>query len=218
MVRARSEYDQIIIESGILIRRTRSWRCREEVHVIVDHPLPHPEFSRPLDLSDLPAEGLSQALRSTPEECQALCRRFNLEGLRVLVADIRIAHVRDAEGDPAFRLEALICAEITQVCVVTLKPFHIKIEEAFTILFQFSAGREKELQEDDFGDDTTELLETTEIDAGELIAQHLALALDPHPRAPSAEWQGPADGSGAADMALITDGPFAKLGQLKHKM
>ena len=211
MVRARLEDDQIMIESEILMRRAQSQYGREKVHGIVDHSLLHSEFSRPLDLSDIPAKGLSRVVRALPEECQALCGR-------ALVAEIHIAHAHDADGDPALRLKAAICAEVTQVCVVTLKPFQTKVEETFAILFQFAAEQEKDLPEDDFGDDTTELLETSEIDPGELVAQHLALALDPHPRAPGVDWQGLGDGSGTANMSLITDGPFAKLGQLKHKM
>jgi len=184
----------------------------------VDHSLPQSEFSRPLDVSDVPAEGLSRALRATQEECQALCRRFDLAGLQALAADIRIAPARGPEGEPALRFEAAIHAEVTQICVVTLKPFQTEVAEAFTILFQLAAGQEEEPAEEDFGDDMTELLEAAEIDAGELVAQHLALALDPHPRAPGAEWQGPGAAPDTATMAPPADGPFAKLGQLKHKM
>ena len=101
---------------------------------------------------------------------------------------------------------------------MTLKPFQTKVAEAFTILFQLAAGQKEEPVEEDFGDVMTELLETAKIDAGELVAQHLALALDPHPRAPGAEWQGPGDGFDAANIAPPAAGPFAKLGQLKHKM
>jgi len=207
-----------MVESGILMRRAISWCDREKVHCIVDHLLPQLEFSRPLDLSDIPAEGFSRALRATSEECEALCRRFDLEELRALVANIHIEHARGPKGEPALRLKAAICAEVMQVCVVTLKQFRTNLEETFTIQFQFGVEQEKVISEDDFGKDTTEFLETSKIDPGELVAQHLALALDPHPRAPGALWQGLGDGPSATNMAPITDGPFAKLGQLKHKM
>ena len=184
----------------------------------MNDPLPQSELSRRLDVSDLPAEGLSRALRATTKECRALCRRFDLERLQALAAEIHIANARGAEGELVLRVKAEIYAEVTQVCVVTLRPFQTKVEEAFTILFRFAAGKEKDLSEDDFGYDMTEPLETSELDVGELVAQYLALALDPHPRAPGAEWQGPADGAEAENAVTLTDSPFAKLGQLKNKM
>jgi len=134
------------------------------------------------------------------------------------VGEIHIARARDAEGEPALRVKAEIHAEVTQVCVVTLRPFQAKVEEAFTILLRFASGKEKDLSEDDFGYDMAELLETSKLDIGELVAQYLALALDPYPRAPGAEWQGAVDGAEAASAVVPTDSPFAKLGQLKNKM
>ena len=115
-------------------------------------------------------------------------------------------------------MEAEVRAEVTQICVVTLKPFRTQVVEAFAILFQHAAGQAGELPEDDFGDDAIELLESEEIDVGELVAQHMALSLDPHPRAPGAEWRGPGEGPDTANTPTPANGPFAKLGQLKHKM
>lgn len=207
-----------MIASERLVRQAGMQHGCGKVHAIADHPLPQSEFSRPLDVSAVPPEGLARALRATPEECQSLCRRFDLKGLRALAAEINITLARGAEGESALRFEAVIHAEVTQMCVVTLKAFQTKVVEVFTIFFQLVAGQEEPSPEVNFGSDLIELLKTSEIDAGELVAQQLALALDPHPRAPGVEWRGSGDGSNGENMTLPVGGPFAKLGQLKHKM
>jgi uncharacterized metal-binding protein YceD (DUF177 family) len=176
------------------------------------------EFSRLFDIGEVPAEGLAVTLRATTEECRALARRFGLEQLHALEAAISIVPARDAVGAPALRLQATFQAEVTQTCVVTLEPFSDRVADGFSILFRFAADSAQEEDDDLAGEEDIETLEGREIDLGELVAQHLALALDPHPRAPGAVFQGGGAGAAAANSAIEADGPFAILGQLKHKM
>ena len=67
-------------------------------------------------------------------------------------------------------------------------------------------------------EDAPEPLDTPEIDVGELIAQHLALALEPHPRRPGAVLESGGGEAQFPELAVRPNSPFAKLGQLKHKM
>ena len=67
-------------------------------------------------------------------------------------------------------------------------------------------------------EDLPELLDTQEIDVGELVAQHMALALNPYPRSPGAALELSTDEAQIPNLAIRLDNPFAKLGQLKHKM
>jgi uncharacterized metal-binding protein YceD (DUF177 family) len=67
-------------------------------------------------------------------------------------------------------------------------------------------------------DDDVEPLRGTQIDLGEMLAEELALALDPYPRAPDAdilvsEALGPNISFGSAE----PDSPFAALEQLQDK-
>ena len=186
----------------------------------MDHTVPNSEFPRPLDVSDLPAQGARMSVQATPAERLALCRRFALEDLGALEAKVRIERARDADGGPAIRVQAVLHAEVMQICVVTLKPFPVEVDDEFTILFQFAANMPEGGggPDDAIAEDAPEPLDTPEIDVGELVAQHLALALDPHPRRPDAVLESGGGEAQIPELAVRPDSPFAKLGQLKHKM
>jgi len=186
----------------------------------VDQTVPNSEFPRPIDVSDLPAHGLDISVQATLAECEALCRRFGLEELRALKARVRVERARDPDGGAAIRVRAVLHGEVLQQCVVTLEPFPVEVDEEFAILFQFSAtepGGSGDL-EDIMAEDLPEPLDTPEIDVGELVAQHMALALDPYPRSPGAALESSTDEAQIPGLVLRPDNPFAKLGQLKHKM
>ncbi len=70
----------------------------------MDHTVSNIEFSRPLDVSELPGQGRAISLRATRAECAALSRRFELEELRALTARVRVARAHDGEGVPAIRV------------------------------------------------------------------------------------------------------------------
>lgn len=180
----------------------------------MDQIAPNSEFSRPLDVSDLPAQGARMSVQATPAERLALCQRFALEDLSALEARVRIERARDAQGGPAIRVQAVLHAEVMQICVVTLEPFPVEVDDEFTILFQFAAN----MPEGAIAEDAPEPLDTPEIDVGELIAQHLALALEPHPRRPGAVLESGGGEAQFPELAVRPNSPFAKLGQLKHKM
>jgi uncharacterized metal-binding protein YceD (DUF177 family) len=195
-------------------------RSRREVGAALNHTLSNIEFSRPLDVSELSSQGRAVSVEATAAECEALCRRFEFEALHALRARIHVERARDGEGAPAIRVQAVLHAELVQICVVTLEPFALEVDEEFTILFQFAAdlpasagGTEEAMRED-----APEPLDGPEIDVGVLVAQHLVLALDPHPRRPGAAVELGGEAAGGPDPAPPPDHPFAKLGQLKHKM
>lgn len=186
----------------------------------MDQTAPNSEFPRPIDVSDLPPYGLGISVEATPAEREALCRRFELEEVRALEARVRVERARDRDGGAAIRVQAELHGEVVQKCGVTLEPFPVEVDEEFAILFQFGATKPEGAGdlEDIMADDSPEPLDTPEIDIGELVAQHLALALDPHPRSPGAVLESGANEAQIPDLAARPDNPFAKLGQLKHKM
>ena len=186
----------------------------------MDHTVSNIEFSRLLDVSELPGQGRTISLRATRAECAALSRRFELEELRALTARVRVARAHDGEGVPAIRVQAALHAEVVQICGVTLEPFAHEVDEEFTILFQPAADlpRPAGVTDETMSGDSPEPLDGPEIDVGELVAQHLVLALDPHPRRPGAAVKLGGEAAPDADTAPPPYSPFAKLGQLKHKM
>ena len=186
----------------------------------MDHTVKYLEFSRPLDVSELPTQGLDISVEATPAECRALCRRFELEDLRTLAAQVRVERARDKDGAPTIRVRAVLRAQAEQICVVTLEPFAVQVDDEFTILFQLAANLPEGAGalDDAKREVSPEPLDTPEIDVGELVAQHLLLALDPHPRRPGAMLESGGEEAQSSDIAARPNGPFAKLGQLKHKM
>ena len=142
-------------------------------------PDPSPEFSRPLPLGAVPQSGRRLSLEATPAECAALAARFDILTLDSLAAELQLT----VEEEGTVRVEGRITASLAQACIVTLEPVAQQVdhEVAFRLL---PPGREPQ----DGPDDLDEIdCPDGVADLGEAVAEQLALALDPYPRAPDAE-------------------------------
>jgi uncharacterized metal-binding protein YceD (DUF177 family) len=140
------------------------------------------EFSRPVEIDNLPSGGAVHEIAAQPAERAALADRFALLALERLEARVRLTPL--AGG--LVRLDAELGADVVQECVITLEPIATHVEDHFSLLYgpAEQVGREIVLS------DETELVEPLAdgfIDIGETVAQQLSLALDPFPRAPGAE-------------------------------
>ncbi len=138
-----------------------------------------PEFARPLPLGTVREGGRRLTLTATPEECTALAARFGILSLESFAAELRLT----PEEEGTVRTEGSIAASLTQACIVTLEPVAQTVDEpvAFRLL---PPGREPQ----DGPDDIDEIECPDGIaDLGEAVAEQLALAIDPYPRAPGAE-------------------------------
>ena len=85
------------------------------------------------------------------------------------------------------RLDGTLRARVVQSCVVTLEPVAADLEESFTLYYAEApapAARSVDLPIED--EDWPEPIVDGAIDVGEAVAQQLAVALDPYPRAPGA--------------------------------
>jgi uncharacterized metal-binding protein YceD (DUF177 family) len=165
-----------------------------------------PEFSRPFVVDRLGANPVTQPIFASAKECAALARRFGIVALDGLSASLKLERVPGSSVRVSGRLEA----DVTQTCVLSLVDFASHVEESFSTDFGDApalAGTEIDV---DFDIDPPEPIEGGVIDLGELVAQYLSLALDPHPRAPGAaldaEWTGDEDAARS---------PFAVLKKLK---
>lgn len=168
-----------------------------------------PEFSRTFRLDEL---GGARAVSIAAEESEraALAARFGLIGVERLEARAELAR----DGD-AVTATGKLEAEVTQACVASGDPVPATIAEDFTLRFVPGGadpdGDEIELEEGDLDEIS---YEGSAIDLGEAVAQTMALALDPFPRAPGAGEKLRAAGVlGEADA-----GPFAALKALKDKL
>lgn len=138
-----------------------------------------PEMSRPVEAGKVPLHGLELTIEARPQERAALAERFGIPEVRSLRADVRI---EPAAG--GFQLTGHMKAEVVQTCVISSQPVEQTVDEAVQLRFapavEESEEEEVELAE---GDLDVLPLDGDVMDVGEAIAETLALALDPYPRA-----------------------------------
>lgn len=170
------------------------------------------EFSRPIRIDQLPSKLSRHRLEADPAELAALAERFDLVALESLTAEIEI-HPPTRRG--LVRLQGHLHAQVVQTCVVTLAPLPARVEAPFSL--SFGPAPEDEGDELDLlwdGEDPPDPIEDGKIDLGEVVAEHLALALDPFPRAPGATFEAPAD---ADEEPAPKASPFSALAALRQK-
>jgi uncharacterized metal-binding protein YceD (DUF177 family) len=166
-----------------------------------------PEFSRLVAIDQLPARGHDLEIAASAAERAALARRFAILGIDRLDAKLRLKPI--GRG-PLVRLSGTVSAEVVQACVVSLEPVRQSVDEAFEMTFgpDVDNGGEAEIDLDLDAEDPPDPIVDGEIDVGEAVAEQVALALDPFPRADGAVFTPPAE---AAPEEAETANPFAAL-------
>lgn len=144
-----------------------------------------PELSRILVCERLGASPQSVDIEARPDERIALAERLEILALDRLEATLTAVR----EPGRMIRVHGRLRASATQSCVVTLEPVHAEIDEPVEMVYTEDPSSLAEDEVDLSVDEAfwPEPVERGRIDLGEAIAQQLALALDPYPRAPGAE-------------------------------
>jgi uncharacterized metal-binding protein YceD (DUF177 family) len=171
------------------------------------------EFSRPVPVERLGHDERVYDIEANTDERAALAARFGILAVESLTARLRLKRVA---GGTLLRLAGHFSADVVQSCVVTLEPVPAHLEEDFVLTF--STERDEEGEEVVVGldeEEPPELIENGIIDLGEAAAEHLALALDPFPRAPNATFHG---GDEPAPEPPAKASPFAALASLKKNL
>lgn len=171
-----------------------------------------PEFSRPVLVDVISTKGISMDIEANAAECAALAERFAVIAVRDLVAS---AQLKAIDGGTLFRVDGRLTAHVRQACVVTLEPLEQIIDETFTMTFGSepeSDSMELDLSLDDA--DPPEAIIDGIIDLGEVVAEHLALAIDPFPRKPGAALPEIEKAPVEAENKVS---PFAALARFKEK-
>jgi hypothetical protein len=170
-----------------------------------------PEFSRAVETSAVGEEGIEVGFEANAAERAGLARRFDLLALDRLAGAARFRRASDG----GIRAEVTFEADVVQSCVVTLEPVAARVVEGFEASFGdgAEAGRELEVEVGIDEDDPPEPIRGGRMEFGELVAQHLSLALDPYPRKPGAEL--PAETG--AEPAEPRAKPFVALAKLAAK-
>lgn len=143
-------------------------------------------FSRKIKLGGIGPAAITRHIKATTAECEALAAAFALPALAALEGEFTLNHERSGVIAAALSL----AARVTQTCVVSLEDFETKIAEQAALRFVPAASQ----REDDAQVLDAETLEGPDeipyagetIDLGAVLAEQLALALDPYPRKPGA--------------------------------
>lgn len=172
-----------------------------------------PEFSRPVPLGLVGPEGRPMVLEARPAECEALARRLGILGVAAVRAELDL---RPAAGG-AVVARGHLSARVTQECVVTLEPIEQAVEEAVALRL-LPPGQEPA----DGPEDMDEIAAGPGgvVDLGEVMAEQLALALDPYPRAPDATLPAEVTESGEGESEAgpaAPASPFAALAALRRR-
>lgn len=163
-----------------------------------------PEFSRPLALARIPPEGREEHLTASRAECAALALRFGIPAINRFAADLRLK----PEPGGGVAITGNLSAEVVQDCVVTLEPVTQQVAEAVNLRI---LGPGETPSDDPEAPDEIEAPGGV-AELGEALAEQLALALDPYPRAPGAALPG-----AEAPPEPGPRNPFAALSALKGR-
>lgn len=175
-----------------------------------------PDFSRPVNVERLPDLGRHWTVEPTAEEAAALAERFGLIGLKALKG---VLHVKPFAGGNMLKVTGTMTASIQQNCVVTLQPLTSDLSEEIERVFSFNAPKELPLEvewtmeDDDLPDPVVDGM----IDLGEIVAEQLALSIDPYPRAEGVAFAVPDAVSGVTANEPEKENPFSVLAGLKNK-
>ena len=168
-------------------------------------------------------QGLTTAIEFNESERDALRHRLDLLALDRLRAELRFEPADEAAG--AIRVSGTIQAQLAQSCVVTLEPVPRALSESISVLYALVPEDSSEHEVDVLAEgDEAEPLPAGGIDVSEIVAEHLALMLDPYPRHPDAPDEpityaaGEREAGKSAPGDDMDAGPFAALGQLKSKL
>ncbi|MCB1489239.1 MAG: DUF177 domain-containing protein [Bauldia sp.] len=145
---------------------------------------------KPIDVDSIPAAGHIVRIEADADARAAIAAEYGLVGVNSFVAELEIG--RQPNG--SVTVEGRVRAEIVQNCVVSLEPVVQTIDEPISMRYVAEGdatapappkpGAEVHIDPDV---EPPDVLGDGTIDPGAVALEHMALAIDPYPRAPGAE-------------------------------
>ena len=153
-------------------------------------------------LGDIRRDSPARTLSANLVEREAIARGLDLLELKAFEASVRLAPWRDG-----VQVEATWSAAMVRACSLTLESFESVLRGAFTVRLapdavQDSVPRE-EIVVDLEADDPPDPLRGEVVPLGALLVEHLALELEPFPRAPGARFEPPAEPPEPSPFAVL---------------
>ena len=182
-----------------------------------------PEFSRIVKTDEQVKTKEKLVIEANEAERAGLAKRFELVAIDSLKAELEIKTASNGE----VTVRGPMNAQIVQRCVATLEPVPEVIEDTVEVLFSPHVSEADMPSNPDDLEDLSEeelmaLLDQPEplvdgmIDVGEVVAQFLAVAMDPYPRKDDAEL--PDSIQSEEDAQEDKPNPFAQLAGLKEQL
>ena len=165
-------------------------------------------WSHPLVVADLPPEGAVLKLVPGEKERAALAHYTGVLAVPALVADVKVT----PDGQGGVVVEGDLVATVRQTCVVSLEPFDNAVNEHIALRFLPPSAAASAAEDDGDERDPADVISGGVVDLGMLVAEFLALGVDPYPRRPGAVFAPPTAAAGEE-----ASSPFAALAKLKQK-
>lgn len=157
-------------------------------------PIVEPPFTRPYNAGEIPAKGVRALIEASQDERVQIAAVLDLAGLDIFEMNFQLCRA----GQRQFRLSGRMKASATQICVVSLKPVEVRIDENIDIEFwppEDVARIEEDAEPESMSVplDGPEPIRDGVIDVGQFAYEHLAASLDTYPKAAGArfEWGNP---------------------------
>ncbi|EME69790.1 hypothetical protein H261_11490 [Paramagnetospirillum caucaseum] len=172
-------------------------------------------YSHPIAVDRIPARGSRLHVEPSPAEREVVARWLNVREVSEMAADFQL----NPMGKTGLvRVNGRLTARVTQSCVVTLAPVETVVDEEVSLTFG-PPGDEAEEEGDEIEIDFHEVdppdpIIDGAIDLGAVMVEHLALGIDPFPRAEGAAFTLPEPKVEAPEPKA---NPFAVLAALKQK-
>ena len=168
-------------------------------------------FSHVVRVERLPSGGKHFHVEAGENERRAVAEALDIVAVEALSADLDVRPL----GADAVGVRGTLAAIVVQTDVVTLELVTLEVGEEIDVALaaaELVSGRSRRMEAgDEQTADERDVYQNGQIDLGAIVVEHLALGLDPYPRAPGVEFPGHIEDDPQAE-----DSPFAALKRLKR--
>ncbi len=186
------------------------------------------EWSYQVNADEIHVSALRLKISPDAAARSRLIKRLNVLSIDDLEADLKLQR---RQGN-TIHVEGSFRAQITQSCIVTMAPVKTTLKERFEAWFAdreqalsfVKAKQDKKIKKGHVEvpmleeHEDPEPIESGQIDLGELVTQHVSLAIDPYPRSPEVvDEKIPQEADEEASNKRL-DNPFAALKDWKNRI
>ncbi len=185
------------------------------------------EWSHFFNIGDIEKGRAELSISPSEEECEDIARRVDVLGIKDVKADLVVTR---ESGSAIYNVIGNFSAIVTQECVITLEPIETKISEPVEGWYadkqsavSFAAAKREregiktqgEIEILDESEDPEAIIDDV-IDVGELVTQHISLAIPPYPHKEGVEFEITDDKFKLNENSPLRKNPFEALKDWKE--